>query len=95
MPPIFLFTGDRLTAPQTTKAVKYVKELNSEAVHPLTLYLAKQAPYDTDALSRDVNPESWWAAGKRLGFHDALCALLSFCLQRFATVRGWKDSSAH
>ena len=67
------YLGKRLTSQQMTEATKYITDKDPEAAEPLTLLLAGVAPYDSRALSVKVDPQIWWVAGKRLGYHGSLC----------------------
>ena len=66
------FLGKQLSAEKIADATHYICESSPDSAHAMTMFIAEQSPYNQTALSSDVEPSVWWAAGKRLGFDASL-----------------------
>ena len=52
------------------------------------ILLAGDPPYDSKSLRMKVDPQIWWTAGKRLGFHGPLCEVVLHVTSAIANSAG-------
>ena len=62
------YCGHGLTDDQAQAARQFVHDVNASAAEQLTVYLARNAPFNAFLFGQKIPAECWWDAGKLCGF---------------------------